>query len=145
MRTSCNYDPKDVTTLAGRDYMDYYNERAEAWKKARDKVKKSKHVKNRVFREVSEKMEKGDISYAELRGVGEYRELLLDPKLKKKLEDKSKCVRELAQQDYWALKEKIDNKEVTSLDEVVASGEWKLAYKYYKDEIESSLRLCCRN
>lgn len=133
------YDPKKVVTLAGTDYMDYFNERKERWIKARAMVRKNRPL-NSILREAIAKMEKGEISFDELSGVKEYRKLLFEPKYAKQLERKAHCVKEVAEQDYNALCKKINNKEISSLDEVTASEEWKLAYKYRNISIESELR-----
>ncbi len=42
----CQYDPHDVITIAGKDYMDYYRERHEAWQKARAKITLKNTSKN---------------------------------------------------------------------------------------------------
>lgn len=136
------YDPKKVITLAGTDYMDYFNERNERWLKARAIVtKKGGKPLNRIFREVISKMEKGEIRYDELHGVKEYRKLLFEPKYAKQLERKGKCIQYVAIKDYGDLYVKIKKKEISSMDEIIANEEWKLAYKYRKDTIESDLRM----
>lgn len=41
------YDPSEVVTLAGRDYMDIYAERRESWEKGKAEVKKKKASENK--------------------------------------------------------------------------------------------------
>jgi hypothetical protein len=48
------YAPEDVVTLAGSNYMDYYNQRKERWIKAREIVaKKGGKTLDRLFREAA--------------------------------------------------------------------------------------------
>lgn len=83
------YAPEDVVTLAGTDYMLYYNKRKESWKKARAiKAKKGKKPLNRLFREAVSKIESGELFYGDLAGIPEYRKLLFEPKYMKLLQRK---------------------------------------------------------
>ena len=134
------YAPEDVVTLAGTDYMLYYNKRKESWKKARAiKAKKGKKPLNRLFREAVSKMESGELLYSELAGT-EYRRLLFEPKYMKMLKRKDECVREVAEQDNRKLSIKIENEEITTLDEITANKDWKLAYTYHQKGIKSDLQ-----
>lgn len=134
------YAPEDVITLAGTDYMDYYNERSERWEKARERDEKYRPLAS-IMKEAIARMEKGEIAYSELRGVEKYRKLLMEPKYARQLKRKDECIHELSVYDWIALRDKIEKKEITSLDEIVASKEWKLAYKYHKANIESALKI----
>ena len=136
------YTPEDVVTLAGTDYMDYYNQYKESWIKTRAIIAKEggKPLK-RLLREALAKMETGEIAYRELRGFREYRRLLLDPKYMKLLAKKGKCIEEVARLDKDALVEKIQKNEITSMDEITESEDWKLANKYHKVFIEMSFRI----
>lgn len=134
------YAPEAVVTLAGTDYMDYFNENKERWIKARAIVaKRGGKPLNRRFREAIAKMEKGEISYEELCDIEEYDKLRLETKYRKKLQDKKACVLEKAREDYGRLLEKIRNNEITLLEEITANEKWKLAYKYYKESIIAEL------
>ena len=134
------YAPEDVVTLAGTDYMLYYNKRKESWIKARAiKAKKGKKPLNRLFREAVSKMESGELLYSELAGT-EYRRLLFEPKYMKMLKRKDECVREVAEQDNRKLSIKIENEEITTLDEITANKDWKLAYTYHQKGIKSDLQ-----
>lgn len=135
------YAPEDVVTLAGSNYMDYYNQRKERWIKAREIVaKKGGKTLDRLFREAIAKLDREEIAYNELRGIKEYRKLLKNPVYAKKLKDKGRCMADLAKQDCSALCDKIQNREITSLDEIMANEEWKLACMYQKRDIERALR-----
>ena len=136
------YPPEAVITLAGTDYMDYFKENKERWIKARAIVAKKggKPLKS-LLREALAKMEKGEISYDELRDIEKYRRLRLDPKCQRELERKSACVEALANEDYAVLCKSIRNKEITSLEEITASKKWKLAYKYYYNLVHSELHI----
>ena len=128
------YDPHDVLTLAGPDYMDYYNSRVESWKKAQDKVGKE-DPNSRIVRKVIAKMESGEIAFGELSSIPKYRKLLFEPKYMAELKKRAKCVEEVADMDWKILGQKIKSREITSLDEIIASEEWKLAYKHYQEKI----------
>lgn len=134
------YVPKAVATLAGTDYVSCYNRDREIWLKGRDvlTVKGGKTL-NRLFREAVTKMESGELLYSELAGT-EYRRLLFEPKYMKQLKQRGQCVREVAEQDCNLLEEKIKNREITSLDEIIESEDWKLAYKYKKNDILEALQ-----
>ena len=135
------YAPEDVVTLAGSNYMDYYNQRKERWIKAREIVaQKGGKTLDRLFREAIAKLDREEIAYNELRGIKEYRKLLKNPVYAKKLKDKGRCMADLAKQDCSALCDKIQNREITSLDEIIANKEWKLACMYQKRDIERMLR-----
>ena len=141
-KSKIQYAPEDVVTLAGTDYMVYFNTYKARWEKARDIVAKNGGKPlDRHFREVMAKLHDGKIVYDELRRIKEYRELLKNPKYSKKLLEKAKSMGDLANQDYVALLDKIEKKEITSLDEIVTSEEWELAYKYHKNMIEDTLRM----
>ena len=136
------YAPEDVVTLAGTDYMLYYNKRKESWKKARAiKAKKGKKPLNRLFREAVSKIESGELFYGDLAGIPEYRKLLFEPKYMKLLQRKIDSVIEVARLDYCRLYSKIQNGEVTTLNEIAASDEWKLAYMYHQNLAESALKM----
>lgn len=135
------YAPEDVVTLAGTDYMECYNENKESWLKGRDFVTKNGGKSlDRLFREAMAKLDREEIAYNELRGIKEYRKLLKNPVYAKKLKDKGRCMADLAKQDCSALCDKIQNREITSLDEIMANEEWKLACMYQKRDIERTLR-----
>lgn len=135
------YAPEDVITLAGSDYMDYYNERKERWIKAREIVaKKGGKTLDRLFREAVAKIEKGEISYDDLCDIEEYDRLRLEPTYRKKLESKNACVVEKASEDYRRLLKKISNNEIASLEEITANKKWKLAYMYHQGNIENALQ-----
>lgn len=135
------YAPEDVVTLAGTDYMERYNENKESWLKGRDFVTKNGGKSlDRLFREAIAKLDREEIAYNELRGIKEYRKLLKNPVYAKKLKDKGRCMADLAKQDCSALCDKIQNREITSLDEIMANEEWKLACMYQKRDIERMLR-----
>lgn len=46
--TKVRYSPKDVVTVVGRDYMEIFEERKEAWLKGREKKRNRKSVYDRV-------------------------------------------------------------------------------------------------
>lgn len=140
-----HYSPKEIVTLAGSDYTDYFNENRERWERAREiKAKKGGKPLDRRFREAIKKLHDGEIVYAELRGINEYRELLKNPTYARELLKKARCMANLAEQDYFALLDKIQKKELTSLDEITTNKDWELAYKYYKDKIDFDLRMYAR-
>ena len=135
------YVPEDVVTLAGTDYMDYYNENKEKWLKGRAIVaKKGGKTLDRLFREAMAKIEKGEISYEELCDIEEYNKLRLDPVYRKKLKSKNTCVLETASEDFQLLLRKVSNNEITTLEEITANKRWKLACKYHQKEIEDALQ-----
>ncbi len=124
------YAPEDVVTLAGTDYIDYFNENKERWLKARDIVaKKGGKPLDRRFREAISKLESGELSREELAGIPEYRKLFLSAKYQRKLEAAEKRVRNLASLDQMHLSKKIQNKEI-SKEEAKTCEEYKLAFKY---------------
>lgn len=130
------YPPEDVVTLVGTDYMDYYNANKERWIKARSIVaKKGGKPLNQLFREAMVKLETGEITYEELCGIEKYDKLRLEPKYRKKLNEKKGCISEKAKEDLMALKGKIENNEITSLAEIAASRKWRLAYLYERENI----------
>lgn len=121
--------------------MERYNENKESWLKGRDFVTKNGGKSlDRLFREAMAKLDREEIAYNELRGIKEYRKLLKNPVYAKKLKDKGRCMADLAKQDCSALCDKIQNREITSLDEIIANKEWKLACMYQKRDIERMLR-----
>ena len=84
-------------------------------------------------------MESGELFYNELAGT-EYRRLLFEPKYMRQLKQRDQCVREVAEQDYWRLHDKIVNGEITVPDEITAIDEWKLAYMCHQENIEIALQ-----
>lgn len=127
------YAPEDVVTLAGTDYMDYFNENKDRWKKARAIVAKNGGKPlDRRFREAMSKLESGELSCEELAGMPEYRKLFLSGKYQRKLEAAGKRVEKLAYLDKERLKDKYQNGEI-SMEEARASVEYKLVFKYYKN------------
>lgn len=125
------YAPEDVVTLAGSDYMDYFNEYKERWIKAREIVaKKGGKTLDRLFRKAVYKLESGELSCEELAGVPEYRKLFLSAKYQRKLEAAVKRVEKLAQLDWWRLCTKVQNNEI-SKEEAKTCEEYRLAFKYH--------------
>jgi len=132
------YAPQDVVTLAGTEYMDYFNENKERWLKARDIVaKKGGKLLDRLFREAKEKLESGELSYEELAEVPEYRQLLLIAKYQRQLEATGKMVRKLASIDWIRLYNKLRNNEI-SKEEAATREEYKLAFIYHSYEMTDS-------
>lgn len=127
------YTPEDVVTLAGSDYMDYYNANKEGWiKRGRAAVaEKGGKTLDHRFREAISKLESGELSCNELAGMTEYRKLFLSPKYQRKLEAAAKRVEKLAYLDKERLKGKCQNGEI-SMEEAKESEEYKLVFKYYK-------------
>lgn len=124
------YIPEDVVTLAGTDYMDYFNEHKERWIKARDIVaEKGGKPIDRRFREAIKKLESGELSCEELAGMPEYRQLFLTAKYQRKLEAAEKRVKKLAELDRMRLCNKIQNKEI-SKEEAATREEYRLVFKY---------------
>lgn len=124
------YAPEDVITLAGSDYMDYYNERKERWERARAIIaKKGGKTLDRRFREAISKLESGELSCEELAGLPEYRKLFLSAKYQRKLEAAEKRVEKLARLDWRRLYNKVQNNEI-SKEEAKTYEEYKLAVKY---------------
>lgn len=124
------YAPEDVVTLAGTDYMDYFNANKERWKRARDIVtKKGGKTFERLFREAMSKLEAGELSCEELAGMAKYRKLFLHPKYQPKLEKAQNRVKKLALIDYRRLETERNNGKI-SLEEAAAREEYKLAFKY---------------
>lgn len=135
------YEPEDVVTLAGSDYVDYFNDNKERWIKARAIIaKKGGKPLDRLFREAIKKLESGELFYGDLAGIPEYRKLLFEPKYMKLLQRKSESVSEVARLDYDRLRNKIQNGEITTLNEITANDEWKLAYMYNQGDIEIVLQ-----
>ena len=125
------YLPDDVVTLAGTDYMDYFNENKERWIKARAIVaKKGRKPIDRCFREAINRLESGELSCEELAGMTEYRKLFLSAKYQRKLEAAVKRVEKLAQLDWWRLCTKVQNNEI-SKEEAKTREEYRLAFKYH--------------
>lgn len=127
------YAPEDVVTLAGTDYVDYFNENKERWIKARA-AKKGRKTLDRCFREAVSKLESGELSCEELAGIPEYRKLFFSAKYQRKLEAIDKRVKNLAFLDQKRLTQKLENNEI-SKEEAKASEEYKLVSKYYKDVV----------
>jgi len=129
------YAPEDVVTLAGTEYMDYFNENKERWIKARDIVtKKGGKPLDRRFREAIKKLESGELSCDDLAGIPEYRQLLLIAKYQRQLEMTQKMAVKLAFSDWLRLYDKLKNNEI-SKEEAATREEYKLAFKYYSDLI----------
>lgn len=130
-KNKIQYVPQDVLTLAGTDYMDYFNVYKASWEKARDIVaKKGGKTLDRRFREAINKLESGELSYAELAGIPEYRQLFLSAKYQRKLETAEKRVKKLAKLDRDRLAEKLANHEI-SWEEAKTCGDYKLVLKYH--------------
>lgn len=139
------YAPEKVVTLAGPDYVDYYNAHVENWRKARNiLIIKKRKPQRHVFKEAVAKMKGGELNYSELFGIEEYRKLLFMPKFQKELEKISRCVCEVAREDEHVLIDLIERKEITALEEITENERWKLAYKYYSDEIQRELNKAWR-
>lgn len=129
------YAPEDVVTLAGSDYMDYFNENTERWIKARAFVAKTGGKPlDRRFREAIKKLKSGELSCVELAGIPEYRQLFLSKKYYRQLEAAGKSVEKLAEIDWKRLSIKLENKEI-SKEEAKTREEYKLAFKYYSHSI----------
>lgn len=129
------YVPEDVVTLAGSDYMDYYNERKERWERAREIVaKKGGKTLDRLFREAVSKLESGELSCEELAGIPEYRKLFLSAKYQRKLEAAGKRVEKLANLDKQRLKDQYRNGEISKEEAKTREG-YRLAFKYSGDFI----------
>ncbi len=134
------YEPEDVVTLAGSDYMDYFNDNKERWIKARAIIaKKGGKPLDRLFREAIAKLESGKLSYAELFGIPEYHDLLPKGKYQPKLKAAAKRAEETACFDFCRLCDKIYNGEI-SKEEAKTLKEYKYVFKYYKDsDIDSRI------
>ena len=103
------YAPEDVVTLAGSDYMDYYNERKKRWIKAREIVaKKGGKTRDRLFRETMEKLDRGELTYNEIALTKGGCALLTDSKYQKKLFTKSGLVTDLAGIHHQNMKKMIE-------------------------------------
>lgn len=128
-------------TLAGSDYVDCFNKHKDNWKIGKDIVTKTggKTLKCLLGEAVS-KMKSGELFYEDLAGIPEYRKLLFNPTYMGQLKKMNVCVKEVAQLDYRRLCNKITSGEITSLSEITANDEWKLAYKYHKRGIEDTLQ-----
>ncbi len=125
------YAPEDVVTLAGTDYMDYFNGRKDRWIKARAITeKKDGKTLERIYREALNKLEAGELSCEELAGTPKYRKLFLHPKYQPKLEKAKNRVEKLALLDFRRFKEARDNGEI-SVEEAAKIEEYKLVFKYY--------------
>lgn len=129
------YGPEDVVTLAGTDYMDYYNQYKESWIKARAIIaKKGGKPLGCRFREAISKLESGELSCEELAGIPEYRKLFFSAKYQRKLEAAGKRVEKLAALDKDRLAKKLGNKEI-SKEKAKTCEEYRLAFKYPSDLI----------
>lgn len=125
------YDPNEVVTLAGTDYMNYFNEHKDRWIKARAIVtKKGGKTIDCIFREAISKLEAGELSCSELAGIPKYRKLFLNAKYARKLAAIEKRVKNLALLDRNRLINKLGNNEI-SKEEAAVSEEYKLAFKYH--------------
>lgn len=140
------YPPEDVVTLAGTDYMDYYNANKERWIKARHIVKQNggKTLKN-LYQEAIKKLKNGELTYDEIARTQKYREVFLTPKWRRELKGISEGVIEIVTECEIELGEKIRNKEITSVDMIISNKNYALAYKYRKDSIDSLLRRYANN
>lgn len=127
------YAPEDVVTLAGSDYMDYYNERKERWERAKAIVaKKGGKPLDRLFREAMAEMKSGELSYSELAGISKYRELLFNAKYQPKLEAAGKRVEKVANIDLTRLCKRLADNEITK-EEAKTCKEYNLVFKYHSD------------
>ena len=132
-KNKIQYAPEAVVTLAGTDYMDYFNGYKASWDKARDIVaKKGGKPLDRLCREAITKLESGELSYKELAGIPEYRNLLAKEKYQPKLATARKRIEELAEFDRSCLLDKIRDGEI-SKEEAKTREEYKLVFKYYSD------------
>ena len=140
------YAPEDVVTLAGSNYMDYYNQRKERWIKAREIVaQKGGKTLDRLFREAVSKLKSGELFYRELAGVPKYRELLFNAKYQSKLEAAGKRVAKVAELDLFRLCDRLANNEI-SKEEAKTCKEYNLVFKYYSDSyIDSCISLVKHN
>lgn len=135
------YPPQNVVTLAGSDYMDYFNKYQKMWERGREKkARAGGKPLDRLFREAVTKIEKGELSYEELCDIEEYNKLRLDPVYRKKLKSKNTCVLETALEDFYRLLRKISNNEITTLEEITANKRCELACMYHQKEIEDALQ-----
>ena len=135
------YAPEDVVTLAGSDYMDYYNERKKRWIKAREIVaKKGGKTRDRLFRETMEKLDRGELTYNEIALTKGGCALLTDSKYQKKLFTKSGLVTDLAGIHHQNMKKMIENGEINSWEQIEKSEQFKLLQCYgYIEELKNTL------
>lgn len=135
------YAPEDVVTLAGSDYMDYYNERKEHWIKAREtEAKKGGKTRDRLFRETMEKLDRGELTYNEIALTKGGCALLTDSKYQKKLFTKSELVKNLAEINRQNTKKMIENGEINSWEQIEKSEQFKLLQCYgYIEELKNAL------
>lgn len=135
------YAPEDVITLAGSDYMDYYNERKERWERAREIVaKKGGKTRDRLFRETMEKLDRGELTYNEIALTKEGCALLTDSKYQKKLFTKFELVTNLAKIHRQNMKKMIENGEINSWEQIEKSEQFKLLQCYgYIEELKNIL------
>ena len=134
------YKEEYVVTLAGTDYRDYYNKYRKSWENGREhKAKKGGKPIDRLCREAINKLESGELSYAELFGIPEYHDLLLKGKYQPKLKAAAKRAEETAGYDFCRLCDKIYNGEI-SKEEAKTLKEYKYVFKYYKEsDIDSRI------
>lgn len=134
-KNKIQYAPEDVVTLAGTDYMDYFNENKERWERAGNIVaEKGGKPLDRLFREAIKKLESGELSCVELAGIPEYRQLFLSAKYQRKLEMAGKRVEKLAGLDCDRLAKMLANGEI-SMEEAKTCEDYKLVLKYRRDSI----------
>ena len=125
------YAPEDVVTLAGSNYMDYYNHRKERWIKAREIVaKKGGKTLDRLFRETMEKIGHGELTYNEIALAKEGCSLLIDSKYQKRLFIKSRQAADLAEIHSQNMKKMIENKEINSWEQIEKSEQFKLLQRF---------------
>ena len=133
--------PENVVTLAGTDYMDYFNEYKEMWERGREiKAKKGGKTLDRRFREAVKKLESGELSYAELFGIPEYHDLLPKGNYHLKLKAAAKRAEETAEYDFFRLCKEICNGKI-SKEEAKTLKEYEYAFKYYDDSHIDSMVL----
>ena len=142
------YAPEAVVTLAGTDYMDYYNANKEGWiKRGRAAVaEKGGKTLDRRFREAEMKLDSGELTYEELADTEEYCELLTNPKYGRKLLTKSNLVKKVCQIHLTNMKKVIADKKIATWEEITASKHFKLLQTYgYTQDLKSTLETAIKN
>lgn len=135
------YAPEDVVTLAGTDYMDYYNERSERWKKARPIVaKKGGKTRKRRYQDAEAKLDSGELTYEELADTEEYCDLLTDLDYGRKLRTKSNLVKDACKTHFANIEKAIASKKITTWEEIEAREKFNLLLKYdYEQKLKKAL------
>lgn len=132
------YRPEDVVTLAGTDYTIYFKQHEEAWLKARELVAKKGGIPLRsLYKEAERKLKNGELTYEEIAKFDKYDEVFIT--YRSKLKSVSAGMKEKAHLFREELEEKIRNREITSVDMITSNKHYALAYKYFKDSIDSEL------